>query len=355
MADDNNQELAMEDILSSIKNILEEDEASHSPAASETSSPAEQPATGETSEEILELSPEMRVREDEAALPEAGNETLAEPETVTETAAAEEEKPEEVDLDALLDEPQQEGDVVGSLLQSVGTEDLDSDPFYAETENLPEIETEEIPEAEAEIVEVPEVFTGPEEAAEQPPAEEVAEMTTEELPEEETVESFETADAQAEVSDLPEPQAEQIPEVSSEPEEETQTRIDETPAEEPVAAADDAVDVSASIISNFAKMFSNENAAAEVQPQENALPAEPVSRIGNGAQTIEDVVAGVIRSIIGEEVSQNWRQGADYDALARDEIVRQTKAWLDNNLPQVVEAVVKQEIERVMAKAGAHQ
>ena len=97
-------------------------------------------------------------------------------------------------------------------------------------------------------------------------------MTTEELPEEETVESFETANAQAEVSDLPEPQAEQIPEVSSEPEEETQTRIDETPAEEPVAAADDAVDVSASIISNFAKMFSNENAAAEVDVRKLRQP-----------------------------------------------------------------------------------
>ena len=61
----------------------------------------------------------------------------------------------------------------------------------------------------------------------------------------------------------------------------------------------------------------------------------------------------VIRQIIGEEVSANWKNGLNYDELARKEIAAQTQAWLDNNLPAVVERIVKQEIERVMAKVGS--
>ena len=112
----------------------------------------------------------------------------------------------------------------------------------------------------------------------------------------------------------------------------------------------DAVDVSASIISNFAKMFTREKAAEpDIQTE---IPAEPVNELGNANRTIEDVVASVIRRIIGDEVSRNWRKGADYDKLAREEIAAQTRQWLDKNLPALVERIVKQEIERVMAKVG---
>lgn len=69
--------------------------------------------------------------------------------------------------------------------------------------------------------------------------------------------------------------------------------------------------------------------------------------------TIEDVVARVIRSIIGDEVAENWRKSADYDTLAREEIKAQTEKWLNKNLPGLVEKIVKQEIERVMAKVGS--
>ena len=121
------------------------------------------------------------------------------------------------------------------------------------------------------------------------------------------------------------------------------------------AAADSAVDVSASIISNFAKMFSKEEQKQEVRaPEIKAVSNLPeVNLLGDGSKTIEDVVALVIRQIIGEEVSANWKNGLNYDELARKEIAAQTQAWLDNNLPAVVERIVKQEIERVMAKVGS--
>ena len=142
---------------------------------------------------------------------------------------------------------------------------------------------------------------------------------------------------------MPEP----VPEIST---------VEENAAEEPVAAVtDNAVDVSASIISNFAKMFSKEETAPAAEPEavEAVVPAEPVSLLGDGSKTIEDVVSSVVRQIIGDEVAANWREGLDYDAMAREEVSRQTREWLDHNLPAVVEKIVKQEIERVMAKVGS--
>ena len=38
---------------------------------------------------------------------------------------------------------------------------------------------------------------------------------------------------------------------------------------------------------------------------------------------------------------------------AREAVAAQTQAWLDANLPAIVEAVVSKEIERVMAKVGS--
>ncbi|CCZ31029.1 unknown [Proteobacteria bacterium CAG:495] len=148
----------------------------------------------------------------------------------------------------------------------------------------------------------------------------------------------------------PEPVAEEQ-EIVSEP------VIEEPAAAEPAAESKggSAVDVSASIISNFAKMFTREHKKEDVPEVPEESDAEPVTALGNGGKTIEGVVADVIRGIIGKEVLENWRRGADYDAYAREEICRQTNQWLNANLPAIVERTVKQEIERVMAKVGSEQ
>ena len=100
-------------------------------------------------------------------------------------------------------------------------------------------------------------------------------------------------------------------------------------------------------------MFSSEESPAAKASAAIELPEEPVRQLGNASTTIEDVVAKVICSIIGEEVAANWRKFADYDALAREEIKARTESWLNENLPALVEKIVKQEIERVMAKVGS--
>lgn len=317
MAEDNNQDMAMEDILSSIKNILEEDEAGNAAGTA----PAEEPLIDEAAEvnvdDILELSPDMKVAAEPVAEPVAP-------------------APENINLEAELGDVQtlelggetdfqiNDSEAAAQGVQAnvgLGWEDFESDPFDAEVKDAPVVEeTEPVLPVEETLAVVEEIAVEPEPVAEFQPEPVV----------------------------VPEPVAvyEPEPAVAAEPEPQPVRE-----AEEPAA---DAVDVSANIINNFAKMFSHAEPKAEPAPVAE-LPAEPVRAIGDGAKTIEDVVADVIRRIIGAEVEKNWRGQADYDTYAREVIAAQAKAWLDANLPSVVEAIVKQEIERVMAKVGNNQ
>lgn len=118
----------------------------------------------------------------------------------------------------------------------------------------------------------------------------------------------------------------------------------------PEASDDEAVDLSASIISNFAKMFS------EAKKEEDSSPAgrtvnEVMDKIdlGNGGLTVE----ALIRDVVAELVMKNLESGFSFEKTATEEISRQTKIWLNRNLPAVVEALVRKEIERVMAKVSS--
>ena len=343
MAEDKEQDLSMEDILSSIKNILSEDEQGKEvPAATPQPEPVAEAAavSPEPEEEILELSPAMRITDDNAdtginldaeldGLPSDGSVfPLQEDSENTETPEVPELPVVEAAKEVISsDEPemQEEGEPLSPSLESAELESVEevyddnSDPFYEE----PEVEHH------------PQAFMDASEVAEPEPAFETS-------PSEEPV--------AAEVETLPEPVAEEQ-EIVSEP------VIEEPAAAEPAAESKggSAVDVSASIISNFAKMFTREHKKEDVPEVPEESDAEPVTALGNGGKTIEGVVADVIRGIIGKEVSENWRRGADYDAYAREEICRQTNQWLNANLPAIVERTVKQEIERVMAKVGSEQ
>lgn len=331
---DDNQELSMEDILSSIKDILTEDEAAQngapvqspfapvqpdqdtaqpSPAVEEAAAPTiAQPQISEPEEDVLDLSPAMRIEN------EGGINLDAELGSISSG------------FDEINLEPQPEGQEPSSepLFSASGLEssadfnesaDLDSDPFY-ETET---------PVSGFEAASTEEPF----EIADLIPADE---------------EPF-----------APQAQTEAEPEPELMPEPEPQFAEPESPAEEPyvdkLEVKSDAVDVSASIISNFAKMFTKEKEPEPAKPESKvaAFAGERVHLLGSGSKTIEDVVSDVIRQIIGDEVSENWRQGCDYDAYAREVIAAQTKQWLETNLPAVVERIVKEEIARVMEKAGS--
>lgn len=321
MAEENNEDMSMEDILSSIKDILSDE----TPPSVTTTLEAEveneiisaAPVQVEEVDDVLDLSPSMRI---------------ASPfeEEVVDTSPFPFESDEESDplsLDEMLDGSSPIFDIEDSAeanelfddedeVSADSLLDSDSDPFYEENISTPSYQELEASNYVAEPEEVLSV---------EPEAEE--EYIYEEAP------RFEP---------IPEPEEVYAPAPAPAP----------IPVQE--MAESDAVDVSANIISNFAKMFAKEEVPAPVA-KTAYVPEARAEIIGNGTKTIEDVVVDVIRNIIGDEVAANWRQAADYDHFATQEIQSQTKAWLDANLPTLVERIVKQEIERVMAKVGSHQ
>lgn len=112
------------------------------------------------------------------------------------------------------------------------------------------------------------------------------------------------------------------------------------------------VDVSADIINNFAKMFAEKAQEEKEEVSKAAILPANVSELGNGNKTIEQVVEQVIQGIISASVNAEMTKNVDIVAYAQKEIREQTQAWLEANLPAVVEAAVQKEIERVMAKVG---
>ncbi|MBE6447976.1 MAG: DUF2497 domain-containing protein [Alphaproteobacteria bacterium] len=325
MADENNQEMAMEDILSSIKNILEEDQLSS--ADIENAVATETPIISEDEEDddVLELSPDMRFAE--SSINEQPNN-----------------KTEDLDLDKELSDvtlpeiktisdTQDASDISSGV--SIGSEDFDSDPFYEEEEGWHDEIEEPISSKEDDT----QTFSS--DVEEEP-------KTIQEQAPQEIVEII----AEPETEQEPEPEPEQEPETAFEAEPETNIvePVHETQSE-PEMKEEQEPDASASIISSFAKIFSHE----EKSEHTIRTAAPSVINLGDGSKTIEEVVASVVKQIIGEEVSIHWQDGLDYDVLAREEIARQTSQWVEKNLPALVEKIIKQEIERVMAKVGSNQ
>lgn len=119
----------------------------------------------------------------------------------------------------------------------------------------------------------------------------------------------------------------------------------------------DAVDVSANIINNFAKMFAqNHEEKPEVKAEFSKVEyneSMPNLPIGSASLTIEDMVKDVIENVVGKWVRDNLNQDVSVKEIANTEVARQTQSWLNANLPTMVEAIVKKEIARVMAKVGS--
>ena len=98
-------------------------------------------------------------------------------------------------------------------------------------------------------------------------------------------------------------------------------------------------------------MFSREE-KEEIQVEKTA-PVEAITTTGDTNKTLEQFVLDSIVKVIGDEISNKWENGADFRSFAEAEITRQTTAWINDNLPTLVEKIVKQEIERVIAKVGS--
>ena len=107
-------------------------------------------------------------------------------------------------------------------------------------------------------------------------------------------------------------------------------------------------DVSSEIIDNFAQMFNGTNS------QSNIPAATKQTSLGNGNLTIEtlvkEVIAESIKPVVEDAVSK-----LDDNILqaVKEEISAVAKEWVNQNLQNTIEEVVKEEVRRVIAKVGS--
>ena len=87
-----------------------------------------------------------------------------------------------------------------------------------------------------------------------------------------------------------------------------------------------------------------------------SAPASPLHDEGLLAPEAEAAaassVSSLLRTLSSERGAQVYRGGPTIEDLVREEIRPMLKAWLDEQLPPLVERLVRQEIERVAGRAG---
>lgn len=139
-----------------------------------------------------------------------------------------------------------------------------------------------------------------------------------------------------------------IQDIISEPVVEMDEPEIETDQEAETIKTADAADVSANIISNFAKLFA-EKKAVEMSNEPVAVAESAQNQVS--VKTASPSISELVREAVVKQVTQ--QMDVNFESYAREAVAAQTQAWLDANLPAIVEAVVSKEIERVMAKVGS--
>lgn len=374
-------EMSMEDILSSIKDILEGD-AENQQQKKEKNIVEVMPennnnqAEAELEDDVFDLSKSMIIEEEPVAA-----ENNEEAENITpnlETAVS-------VQADSLIPE---EKAVPEMAEENVASEvSLPEDDLSLNIDDIlqsaSEVMTTELPDLEEEKISEPEVLKAEEEDISLPDFSDI-DITSEPILDEE--DEHITASISEPVQVIEEEQETiqeniELPKIAdaeysiAEPQEDLSQAHTEIPAaidEDPqdisipmeqteISATEEisdkeenksGVDVSADIINNFAKMFAEKAQEEKEEVSKAAILPANVSELGNGNKTIEQVVEQVIQGIISASVNAEMTKNVDIVAYAQKEIREQTQAWLEANLPAVVEAAVQKEIERVMAKVG---
>lgn len=386
------EDLSVEDILSSIKDILMEDNAEQQKLVqqedTETTSDKEQPeenaiATAEeTADDVLTLSPSMIVEP-----------SLSTAELQPEDKKDEEADPLDIDFERefnnLPSEPTfDDVEDESNENKDIHSESIDEDPVdlsqISETEDA-DIEQngtmEELEKIAHTDVDAEPIFSSEDDASQLNPfANDENEFSLDNLVDDETLNAIlsnQPSDPEAESSqeDFLEPtdnvydnavvEEKANMEIISEPEEaepkkeEISTEVSKVKEINSESSESDSIedttDVSAGIISNFAKMFAEQQKqkqeAENKEEAEAKLKEQVLSQIelGDGSLSIEVLVREVINGIVEKNLSKDY----DFSAIAAAEIARQTKSWLNAHLPEIVEAEVKKEIERVMAKVSS--
>lgn len=371
MAEEKQEDLSMEDILSSIKDILDKDaegqnfqeQNKQEPSASQTeviaaAVPVEQVQNEEPEEDVYDLSKAMIIDD--------GDPLLSSLDEVSSDAE---------DIDLNLDD-------VDTDLSSIDVEPIKEEVYpHSEEEQIPELQTpEKMPEefisadnliaseeADNIVQNVSDDVVLPEEnLVEENPQEEIVDTNVEE---EKTETMMLSQPEEQEAANLPADKNEisaNIDEIldsaskiiyadtqNAEPQEivsEEENLVEDKNSEQ---QEDDAADVSANIINNFAKMFAEKKEETKVIPLSSPqTDIREIKTLGDGSKTIENVVENVIREIIEATVNTELTANVDIANYAKEAIEKQTKEWLAANLPAVVENAVQKEIERVMAKVG---
>ena len=340
MTDNSNtqDELSMEEILSSIKGILSDTEnkskSSPSDAEPETPAPAE--------DDVFDLSASMVVENQPA--PEAA--AIAEP-----AAVEPENVPATEHLQAIADQ-----------LQNDTIVDVDAEPIFDSDEiNTPSDDFSILSDTEDDSV----GEASPVSVYDDADPDVVPEMNINNLPDVEDDTSAATDDvlgldnisaidvddievdsaapAHSEPEDLP---IEEDPYPAIKAETSTMPEVkNDSPANEPA-------DVSEAIIDNFAQMFNANKPAAPASA--SVAPSSEATLIGAEAKTVADLVKEVLSASLQPVVEQKLQNiDANILQVLHAEIKAQAKAWVDANLNRVVEDAVKEEIKRVIAKVGS--
>lgn len=368
-ADDSEENLSMEDILSSIKNILEENgSAETAPAAPAPETPAAAPAPAAVEpqeaaveEEVFNLSPSMMIDNPE----QTQNTELPAPGTEPEISVDEAEVIAAPDSELNLPEIAAEPDT--PLVEA------EPEPLAAEAEKIIDVEPEPVVETAAPLnlddvaadISSDPIYE-PEEEIVSADASDIVDISGEDTPaiEDQFInQNIEQADSGVEDSLIDD---ETINEVISraplhdDDRDPTGNMTEIAAVEEaekddsPAVLKDDAVDVSADIINNFAKIFSEHKGTPQASAPAYDAPAADMP-VGNGAATLEELLKSVIRDIIADEIKAQLRNSnLAVSDIALEEIKAQTNDWLNENLPAIVESVVQKEIERVMVKVGGN-
>lgn len=340
---DNN--MSMEDILSSIKGILSENEKQSPEQTVQTQAPQEKPE-----DKVYDLSASMIVEEHQPT-----------PKTPTTEI-----KDADFSIDDLpmpsADKPEDTAELPEFKLDSPHTEiDVDSEPIFdaeEDSRHLDEISalTPKQPEDSEENSISDEALDELIHSIDENNSDEILEK---ELPSKEPT-SVDEILSQIDNEGTIQPQ-------EVKPEENTQTEagavatkednIEEPKSEEkaePSAEktepkAEKQADVPDEIIDNFAAMFNSNNGGAGA-----VAPIDSGKKIGDGAQTVEDLIKAVLRESLKPSIEDALTKiDENMLAEARAAVEVEAKVWVDKNLTRVVEEVVREEVRRVMAKVGS--
>ena len=353
MADNTNtqEELSMEEILSSIKGILSENE-NDAPTAQASSEPSHSPEPSQTQpsaeDDVYDLSASMIVEQHPAVDTSEPIETV-EP-VSTEVVSSSPFSESAAEAPASIPEVMPEAPV--SLPDSIEVTPIIDEPYQA-----PSSPKDEAPLSDVDDLPMPEDIKSDSDDV----------LSLDNLPEvsvDELISSNNASndDIDDDISDLSalisddtsaDISATDLPYIDgSVKEAEAISQPEVKPVDEVKEEVSEPADVSEAIIDNFAQMFNANKPSASTSAA--IAPSSETTLIGADSKTVADLVKEVLRDSLQPVVEQKLQNiDADILQVLHAEIKAQAKAWVDANLNRVVEDAVKEEIKRVIAKVGS--